>query len=99
MTKTVIIASELSGSPQNFAIRNNFITIVILPFVGNLFIKLRLQMHWLYAMMLYICLSVCLSPETLTQNMVFSKIEQFRAMVSVDDQMKSYVSFSKNQFL
>jgi len=58
MTKTVIIASELSGSPQNFAIRNNFITIVILPFVGNLFIKLRLQMHWLYAMMLYICLSV-----------------------------------------
>jgi len=33
---------------------------------------------------LFVCLSVCLSPKC--KNAIFSKIKQFRAMVSIDDQ-------------
>ena len=43
----------------------------------------------IYAMMLsislYVCPSVRVSPE-MRKNAVFSKIKQFRAMVSIDDQ-------------
>jgi len=43
------------------------------------------DVHLFFFRLFFVCSSVFLSPETRTQNAVFSKTKQFTAMVSVDD--------------